>query len=188
MKDFGNRCAYSLQHSLTVGETAIHIDHFDPRQKKNLKQNYLNLFPGISHCNGRKLDFWPQKEHRKAGVRLLNPRKEVDYNHQIVECIETGELIGLNPAAEFHILRLGLNAEFLRTERLSRTNQRRLLNEGHIRVTSSDWSYALQMMKSYRNEVERKIPVIKAATPEQIATAVKKGIINGPIAKKTPQP
>ena len=125
MVDFESRCAYCLQHAKRVG--IFEIDHFNPTKKNDPIQEYANLFPSIRHCNNRKLAFWPRSQaERNTGKRLLNPRKEQDYNVQLLEIRATGELIGTTPAARFHIWKLDLNAPFLCKERRDSTELRAL--------------------------------------------------------------
>jgi hypothetical protein len=179
-KDFGARCGYSLQHFDTVGETSIHVDHIDPRQKKKPKQEYLNLLPATGHCNTRKNDFWPTALQRKAGARLLNPRKEVDYDEQIVECILSGELIGLTGPAEFQIRRLDLNDPFLCKERLLRTANHKLHSKGPMIVQRGlEFEEAKDFFETLVANVERLIPALKAATSLQVAAAISDGQITG---------
>src|SRR5437660_1771057 len=83
MRDFEGRCAYSCQHwSRAGGKTCMEVDHFDYEQKKHVRQNYENLFLATRHCNGAKRDR-PTRLEKKAGLRLLNPCKELDYGPHI---------------------------------------------------------------------------------------------------------
>ncbi len=50
LKDFENRCAYSME---LVG-TRAEVDHFNPNKKVDKIQEYDNLFPSSRHCNGAK--------------------------------------------------------------------------------------------------------------------------------------
>ena len=68
MRDFEGRCAYSMQHHERAG--AMEVDHFDPRRKADLIQEYGNLFLASRHCNGKKGDHWPTREEAAAGLRL----------------------------------------------------------------------------------------------------------------------
>ena len=98
LRDFGSRCAYSMQHERAAG--LLEVDHFDPRLKKALIQDYENLFPASRHCNGKKGSHWPTKTESANGCRFLNPCKEIDYGKQIFENPTTHELIGTTKAAK----------------------------------------------------------------------------------------
>jgi len=111
MCDFGGRCAYSMQHHTRAGK--LEVDHFDPRKKKELWQDYDNLFPASRHCNCAKSDHWPTQTEQAAGCRFLNPCQEADYGSQIWEEPSTHVLIGTTPAARWHIRMCGLNAPHL---------------------------------------------------------------------------
>jgi hypothetical protein len=154
----------------------MHVDHFDPRTRMAPKQAYTNLCPASSHCNQRKLNYWPSGEQQKAGFRLLNARQETDYDEQIVECEATGELIGLTIPAKFQIKRLSLNADFLCQERLSRTNALRLQNAGPVTI-SGDLGRAAEFIHAHFEMVGRMIPRIKFATFQQIGQSRGEGLI-----------
>lgn len=177
MLDFDSRCAYSMQHSKRVGDEGLQVDHFNPRKKKDPVQEYSNLFPAIAHCNNRKEDFWPDTmEEYDKGKRILNPRKEQDYDEQLVEVKETGELIGLTTAARFHILKLDLNVQFLCDERHDRTNH--ALLTGELGTLSSALPTNVSALASnLATETSFMIPPIKLATTSQIAAAKELGLI-----------
>jgi len=118
MRDFQGRCAYSMQHRERAGE--MEVDHFDPRRKKDLIQDYANLFPTSRHCNAKKGDHWPSKMERAAGCQFLNPCEEMDYDEQIYEDPAAHRLVGVTPAARWHIRICGLNADHLVNERAKR--------------------------------------------------------------------
>lgn len=120
-RDFGSRCAYSCQHYTRAGgESCMEVDHFDPRQKRDFIQDYRNLFLATRHCNLAKGKQWPTKADIAAGLRFLNPCEEMDYGEQILEDPISHKLVGLTPAAIWHIRKLNLNAEHLRMERHDR--------------------------------------------------------------------
>jgi hypothetical protein len=129
LEDFLHRCAYSLQHVDRVGWTIIEVDHHNPTLNGAARNRYENLFPATRHCNGTKSNNWPSKEARRKGVRFLNPCREGDYGTQIFEDANTHELIGITPAAKYHIRVLGLNAPFLINERKERTALMILMQE-----------------------------------------------------------
>ncbi len=157
LRDFGHRCAYSMQHSLAAGP--LEVDHFDPRLKKAVIQDYKNLFPASRHCNGKKSNHWPTRKELASGFRFLNPCKEMDYGSQIFENPTTHELIGTTPAARWHIRMCGLNAEHLVQERAKRTYHWEQLKNVPIQF-HGDPQWIADLAKSYRELVETMIPEI----------------------------
>jgi len=160
IRDFGERCAYSMQHQARCG--ALEVDHFDPRKKKNLIQDYNNLFPASRHCNGKKSDHWPNKAELAAGCRFLNPCEEMDYNAQIFEDPQTHKLIGVNPAAIWHIRICGLNSDRLIEERRRRARHWRALNQKAIKVKkNAPHETVKDLISGFREEVELMIPPLE---------------------------
>ena len=157
MRDFGERCAYSMQHQSRAG--ALEVDHFDPRKKKDLIQQYDNLFPASRHCNSKKSDNWPNKVELTAGCRFLNPCKEMDYGEQILEDPETWRLVGATPAAIWHIRICGLNADHLVNERAKRAKYAQQLLVTPIRVRRG-FADVGELIASLRDEVDTMIPQI----------------------------
>lgn len=159
IRDFGERCVYSMQHQARCG--ALEVDHFDPRKKKNLIQDYNNLFPASRHCNGKKSDNWPNKAELAAGCRFLNPCEEMDYDEQIFEDPLTHKLVGVTPAAKWHIRICGLNADRLIEERRRRAKHWRTLQHKAIKVKKNASHETVQeMIEGFREEVELMIPKI----------------------------
>lgn len=139
LMDFEGRCAYSMQYLHSGGARSIQIDHHDPRLKKELIQDYENLFLASAHCNGAKSDTWPTVQQRQKGIRFLNCCKECDYGSVIFENAETHLLVGSTPAARYHIEILDLNAPHLIAERSERSRLRNLIEkEPVIAKTNSD--------------------------------------------------
>jgi HNH endonuclease len=157
LRDFDNRCAYSMQHSEHAGP--LTVDHFDPRRKNDYIQDYENLFPASQHCNRRKWNYWPKRDEAAAGCRFLNPCKEIDYGEQIFEDRFTHELIGTNPAARWHIRICGLNSPHLIAERVKRAIHLEWLKMGPILVRG-DFEQAAEFAQGYRQLVETLIPEI----------------------------
>jgi len=158
-RDFDSRCAYSMQHEMRCG--TLEVDHFDPRQKKDLIQKYDNLFPASRHCNGKKSDAWPTKEERDAGCRFLNPCEEMDYGEQIFEDPVTHRLIGTTPAAIWHIRICGLNADRLINERSRRAKYRKTLSGRAISAKRGIMPETVRdVISNLREEVELMIPPI----------------------------
>jgi hypothetical protein len=159
MRDFGGRCAYSMQHYLRCG--LLEVDHFDPRLKNEVIQDYGNLFPASRHCNGKKSDTWPTREDLGAGCRFLNPCEEVDYGEQIFEDPDTHRLVGVTPAAIWHIRICGLNADHLVHERRRRAAHWAEIKRTAILVKGEHQKVGT-LIKNYREEVELMIPEIPA--------------------------
>jgi hypothetical protein len=150
-----------MQHRERCGN--LEVDHFDPRKKKDLIQHYGNLFPASRHCNGKKSHHWPTKMEADAGCRFLNPCEEMDYGEQIFENAETHRLIGVTPAAIWHIRMCALNADHLVNERTKRANYVEQLKHRAIRVKQSLANIG-DLIASFKAEVETMIPEIPCPT------------------------
>ncbi len=146
-----------MQHCLRAGK--LEVDHFDPRRKKDLIQDYNNLFPASRHCNGKKSDIWPTAAEQRAGCRFLNPCKEIDYDEQIFEDPITHQLAGANPAAVWHIRVCGLNADHLVHERRRRAQHWVTIEQTPVRIKGAEQELA-DLITSFREEVELMIPKI----------------------------
>lgn len=125
LKDFQERCAYSLLH--TNETDGMEVDHFNPVLKSKHVHGYDNLMPAFRSCNRNKGDTWPSQRDLKAGLHLIDPTKELDYGHQIFENSDTHVLEGTTPAAIYHIRVMGLNSEYLIERRKVRSDLRELL-------------------------------------------------------------
>jgi hypothetical protein len=166
LRDFEGRCAYSMQHLDHAGGVGtMEIDHFDPRRKKDLIQDYQNLFLASRYCNNKKRDNWPTKTEEREGCRFLNPCAEMDYSEQIFEMPDSYRLVGITPAAQWHIRTCGLNADHLVHERALRAKYRRDLANTPIQITAADPAIVLQIVQNLRDEIEKMIPPIPAPTP-----------------------
>ena len=159
LRDFENRCAYSMQHTECAG--MLEVDHFDPRLKGELFQDYNNLFPASRHCNCRKSDNWPSKTEMAAGCRFLNPCTEIDYGEQIYEDHSTGMLIGVTPAAKWHIRICGLNAGHLVNERVKRTNHWKSYRNTQVKIKRCEPEVG-DIIAKFKSQVELMIPEIPA--------------------------
>jgi hypothetical protein len=157
MQDFDGRCAYSMQHHTRAGK--LEVDHFNPKLKKDLLQNYANLFPASRHCNGAKSDHWPTAAEAAVGCRFLNPREEMDYGTQIFEDSESHVLSGITPAAKWHIRMCGLNAPHLVHERAKRAEYCQLLRRTAV-IIKRDSDDLREQINAFKNEVELMIPEI----------------------------
>src|SRR5712691_4203012 len=87
VRDFDDRCAYSMQHRRRAGGSALlmEIDHFDPTIKGRKRHRYSNLFLASRYCNNKKWKNWPTANERAQGLRFLNCCEEWDYGEHIFE-------------------------------------------------------------------------------------------------------
>jgi hypothetical protein len=162
MRDFQGRCAYSMQHRERAGE--LEVDHFDPRRRNDLIQKYENLFLASRHCNCKKGDNWPLRAEQAAGCRFLNPCEEMDYGEHIFENPVTHRLVGVTPAARWHIRICGLNADHLVHERTKRAEYWDLLKNTGVRVKRSLADVG-DLIHKFKTEVELMIPQIEPVPP-----------------------
>ena len=108
------------------GEREMQVDHFDPTLSASLRHRYSNLMLSTGHCNNQKNRFWPTLQEKRAGIRFLNPTREMDYGEHIFEDPETFELIGVTRAGRYHIDILDLNHDTFVFERKKRAEYIRL--------------------------------------------------------------
>lgn len=148
-----------MQHMARCGP--LEVDHFDPRKKTLVFQDYANLFPASRSCNGKKSDWWPTEEEKRAGCRFLNPCEEMDYDEQILEHPISHELIGLNPAARWHIRMCGLNAPLLILERQKRASHWQTIKDSMFVMKKSNYAQLIEMVTKYNEEVALMVPLIK---------------------------
>jgi hypothetical protein len=161
-RDFGDRCAYSMQHALRLGGLkSLEVEHFNPKLKKRLVQDYANLFLTSRHCNGAKGKKWPSASEIGDGLRFLNPCLEADYGAQIFEDPKTHQLFGTTPAARWHIRMLDLNANHLVYERMERSARLARVAAQSVAV-DGDFEKAGEVVTSYRELLEAYIPDIPA--------------------------
>lgn len=137
----------------------MEVDHFDPKQKNDLIQDYANLFLATRHCNNKKRDSWPSAEEMKAGCRFLNPCCEMDYGEQIFEMPGAHLLVGMTVAAQWHIRTCGLNADHLINERALRARYLQQFANSPVLVKANP-SVVVQLARSFKEEVEKMIPPI----------------------------
>jgi hypothetical protein len=143
----------------------MEVDHFDPRQKRDIVQDYQNLFLASRHCNIAKGDQWPNKADRALGLRFLNPCKEMDYGEQILEDPNSHKLVGVTPAAIWHIRKLDLNAEHLRREREDRAEIWRDLRSAMTVKPHVKDEILQKVTATLQVTVERMIPEFRYARP-----------------------
>lgn len=160
VEDFEGRCAYSMRHVDTTGDVVMHIDHFDPREKKNYKQRYANLCLASAECNLSKGANWPTRSEVAFGSRFIDPSKEVDYGVHIFEDPTTHKLVAATPAGAYQILMCDLNARHLVFERKDRTKLQNIL-EGPAQFETS-FSATRDAIRALREQYDRKIPPIAA--------------------------
>lgn len=110
-----------MRHMLSLGETAMEIDHFNPKLKGRARHSYKNLLLACRICNSSKSDIWPTADQRRRDIRFINPCGEMDYGVHIFEDPETHELVGETPAGKFQIDICDLNNETFIHERKARS-------------------------------------------------------------------
>jgi hypothetical protein len=165
--DFGDRCAYSMQHSYRAGGVkCMEVDHFNPRKKKRDIQEYSNLFLSTRHCNGAKRDRWPKGKDRDRGIRFLDCCREVDYGKHIFEDPDTHEVVGVTPAGIYHVRNCDLNAPHLVQERKERAELRRLLDKTPIVLSDKPFILAQKPLWSLPDEATALSEVLKTMIPE----------------------
>jgi hypothetical protein len=119
-RDFSDRCAYSLRHTLQAGIECMEVDHFNPQLTGRARNDYRNLMWSTRLCNNAKRVYWPSVADQKKGVRFLNPCEEWDYGNHIFEDPVTHKLVGGTAAGVYHIRMLRLNHETFIWERTVR--------------------------------------------------------------------
>jgi hypothetical protein len=107
----------------------MEVDHFDPRTRNNLIQQYEDFLLAHRHCNNRKRRFFPTPEQQALGIRLINPCLEHDYGVHLFEDLSTGMLVSTTPPGITQIRRLGLNDDFLVRLRRRRTELFQIVEE-----------------------------------------------------------
>lgn len=168
MRDFDDRCAYSLLH--TEEADGMEVDHFNPTLKEKFRHAYSNLMPAFRSCNRAKSDIWPTASDISNGIRLLDPTKEMDYGVQIFEDPETHRLQGETPSARYHIRVLNLNSSYLIGRRRLRSQLRQLLQNTPATYTGA-WAQTVSqecriLLRALIDHVEKMIPTIPAPPKE----------------------
>ena len=172
LADFSNRCAYSMLHKdMAGGESALDVDHFDPRLKARYLQSYSNLFPASRHCNGKKQNAWPTKEMENAGIRFLDCTKEHDYGVHILEDPVTHRVFGVTPAGRYHVRVLDLNAGVF-------IKHRKMRADLHVFMTATPMVIRPKPFERLRAAIclakglqDMAIPLIAYGTPPTMAPA-----------------
>jgi hypothetical protein len=159
MRDFGRRCAYSLQHVEDVGSTSMEIDHHDPTLPQSIRNNYENLFPAVHHCNNFKRRIWPTPAEQNQGLRFLNCCKEIDYGKHIFENPDTHELVGVTPEGRYHIEGCDLNAPHFIRKRKERSALQAILHKYAV-ICHGPTDEVASKIASLRETLEISIPSI----------------------------
>lgn len=150
-----------MKHAqLAGGVSAMDVDHFDPRRKKDYLQSYANLFLATRSCNGKKSDFWPEPELQAKGIRFLNCCEEQDYGVHVFEDPVTHEVFGVTPAGKYHVRILDLNTDDLVTERKVRADLRIALTETFATMRGS-LDQISRLVGLLRGQLELMIPDIE---------------------------
>jgi hypothetical protein len=164
LKDFKDRCAYSMQHSSTLGVTTMEVDHFNPRLPGRLRHRYVNLYLASRHCNNSKRQHWPTAAQIKEGLRFLDCCSEWDYGEHIFEDPVTHRVYGVTPAGRYHIRMCDLNAPHLIGERRTRSRLRLVLTSSPAIIRDLGKGLELfNLVKLLNDIVDRLIPPIPAA-------------------------
>ncbi len=161
VKDFRYRCAYCMDYLGDLPESSMHIDHFDPKSRSDLHK-YANLFLADGGCNLYKGKKWPSSGEKRKGLRFLDCCREHDYEFQIFEDEKTHELVGVTPAAKYHISMIGLNAPHLIKKRAYRAKMHEIFNNVAVVASPAIGFEALQrLVESYKNVLDTCIPLIR---------------------------
>ncbi len=166
LRDFGNRCAYSMQHiDMAGGLKHMEVDHFNPTLRERKRHAYSNLFLATRHCNGAKSDWWPKPQELKLGIRFLDCCAEEDYGVHIKEVRDTHEVVGLTPAGKYHIRMCDLNAPHFTRERARRAELREVLNRSALFTMKRGVTYEMLygITSTLRKNLELMIPEIPYA-------------------------
>jgi hypothetical protein len=135
----------------------MEVDHFDPRQKKDVVQRYENLFLASRHCNGAKRNK-PTPKERSLGLTFINPCEDWDYGKYIFEDPRSHKLVGITPQARYHIRYCDLNADHLVTERRDRTELASIVKRGVVLGPRVTFEEAESNMRMLREQIDRMIP------------------------------
>lgn len=159
------RCCYSMIHKDNAGgDRTMEVEHIKPKGRFKYKPHrYSNLLYCSRHCNIMKGEKWPTKKQREEGFRFLNPAQEQDYGEHIVEDKETGILVGLTHAGEYHIENCDLNAEHLVNARRYRTEIKELLEKKMVLAIRQDVNMAdiEKLIDGLKADLEKNIPIIR---------------------------
>ncbi|MBV8330365.1 MAG: hypothetical protein JOZ61_07855 [Verrucomicrobia bacterium] len=159
-RDFEDRCAYSLRHTLHAGLECMEVDHFNPTLGKTRRHQYRNLMWSTRLCNNAKRDYWPTAAERKTGARFLNPCEEWDYGLHIFEDPITHELFGKTEAGKYHVKALRLNRETFVWERRERAKLIERLNSPQILPPGTPFEELRSLIRDIKEHLEILVPEI----------------------------
>lgn len=163
LRDFEHRCAYSMQHSSTLGVTTMEVDHFNPRLPERLRNRYENLYLASRHCNNAKRRHWPTTTQMRAGIRFLDCCREWDYDEHIFEDPKNHRVAGVTPAGRYHVRICDLNAPHLVGERKERAQLRRVLTSSPAIIRNLEKGLEVSnVLKLLNGIADRLIPPIAA--------------------------
>lgn len=159
-----------LHKDMAGGETAIDVDHFDPRLKSRYLQSYSNLFPATRHCNGKKQNAWPSKEMEASGIRFLDCTKEHDYGMHILEDPATHRVFGITPAGRYHVRVLDLNAAVFIKHRKMRADLHTIMTQTPLEIKEKAFDRLRAAIQLAKGLQELAIPLIPYGTPPATPT------------------
>ena len=152
-----------MAHGSNCGE--FEIDHFHATRKKDIVQDYCNLFPEHPICNRPKSNK-PIKRELREGKRFLNPCREWDYNEHIRENSKTHELIGKTKAGIYHIEHLDLNHPYFVEQRKDRANLLKIYRQipARLKPEETDFEALSELLSLLKHQVSVAIPEIEIAS------------------------
>lgn len=137
----------------------MEVDHYNPRLKRELEQDYLNLLLATRHCNLSKWTFWPNRSQSERGLYVINPCNELDYGKHIFEDPVSHYLWGATATGTWHIRKLDLNAPHLVRERQDRADLLRGLRSEPFAVKpGTSFDELREPLAALRCQVEKMIP------------------------------
>lgn len=140
----------------------MEVEHFDPRKKKHLFQDYQSYNLSSRHCNSCKGKHW--SNHPEA--RFLNPSFEEDYGVHIFEDPDSHKLVGVTPAGIYHVLKCGLNAPHLVKERQERWQISQTLNQPAM--VNGNWDEIQAPLTALKEQLDGMIPLIPFLPKRQV--------------------
>jgi hypothetical protein len=163
LEDFEHRCAYSMQHSSTLGVKTMEVDHFNPRLPQRLRHQYTNLYLASRHCNNSKRQSWPTAAQISQGIRFLDCCREQDYDQYIFEDAVDHRVYGVTPAGKYHVRMCDLNAPHLIRERKIRAGLRVILSSSPAIIRRLEKNLELSnLLKLLTDIADRLIPPISS--------------------------
>ncbi len=118
LADFESRCAYCLDPSDFRHPSQTQVDHFNCKLRERVRHQYRNLMLACSACNHTKHDK-PVVNPFDREQRLLNCTEENEFPEHIAETPD-GQWHSKTPAAEYHLVSIGLQEGSHQAKRASR--------------------------------------------------------------------